>query len=172
MLNIKHFTSSILYIEVQGLNIISPAMVLRSEVTEPACEENPLEKTKTDIDEDVVGQFKEYDGMKLVFAINEGLKYDDETKEEKENKEEKKKSFENQGKTNKDVLGDKIEKVVVSDMIVESPYCLVMGKYGWRTNMERVMKAQALSNSIMSIYMSSKKTVLTLFLVIRLVGRN
>ncbi|KAL3524319.1 hypothetical protein ACH5RR_017153 [Cinchona calisaya] len=111
------------------------------------------------IDEYALGQLKEYDGKKLVSATREGLKLDDESEEEKQKKEEKKKSFENLCKVIKDILGDKVEKVVVSDRIVDSPCCLVTGEYGWTANMERIMKAQALRDSSMSSYMSSKKTM-------------
>ncbi|XP_008238949.1 PREDICTED: heat shock protein 90-1-like [Prunus mume] len=108
------------------------------------------------IDEYVVGQLKEYDGKKLVSATKERLKLEDESEEEKRKKEEQKQSFENLCKTMKDILRDIVEKVVVSDRIVDSPCCLVTGEYGWTANMERIMKAQALRDNIIS-YMASKK---------------
>ncbi|XP_030538232.2 heat shock protein 83-like [Rhodamnia argentea] len=111
------------------------------------------------IDEYVVTQLKEYDGKKMVSATKEGLKLEDESEEEKRRREEKKKSFENLCKTIKEILGDRVEKVVVSDRIVDSPCCLVTGEYGWTANMERIMKAQALRDSSMAAYMSSKKTM-------------
>ncbi|KAF9591583.1 hypothetical protein IFM89_004637 [Coptis chinensis] len=85
------------------------------------------------IDEYVVGQLKEFEGKKLVSATKEGPKLDE---------------------------SDKVEKVIVSTVLWILPTCLVIGEYGWTANMERIMKARALSrDSSMAGYMSSKKTM-------------
>merc|ERR1712080_789300 len=81
------------------------------------------------------------------------------TEDEKKEFEEKKAACENLCKLVKEVLGDKAEKVVVTDRLTSSPCCLVTGEYGWSANMERIMKAQALKDNSMSGYMASKKTM-------------
>jgi len=110
------------------------------------------------IDEYSVQQLKEYDGKKLAAVTKEGLELE-KTEDEKKEFEEKKAACENLCKLMKEVLGDKAEKVVVSDRLSSSPCCLVTGEYGWSANMERIMKAQALKDSSMSGYMASKKTM-------------
>jgi molecular chaperone HtpG len=111
------------------------------------------------IDEYAVQQLKEFEGHKLVNVTKEGLVFPDETEDDKKKKEELKASFENLCKVGKDILGEKVEKVIVSDRIVDSPCVLVTGEYGWSANMERIMKAQALRDSSMTSYMQSKKTL-------------
>merc|ERR1711861_5369 len=110
------------------------------------------------IDEYCVQQLKDYDGKKLLSVTKEGLKFE-ETEEEKKAFEELCADFEPLCKLMKEILGDKTEKVVVSERLSEAPCCLVTGEYGWTANMERIMRAQALRDNSMSSYMASKKTM-------------
>merc|ERR1719159_1955582 len=89
------------------------------------------------IDEYCVQQLKEYDGKKLVSVTKEGLNFE-ESEEDKKAWEELCADFEPLSKLMKEILGDKVEKVVMS---------------------ERITRAQALRDNSMSSYMASKKTM-------------
>merc|ERR1712117_500232 len=108
------------------------------------------------IDEYAVQQLKEYDGKKLVCVTKEGLELPEDD-EEKKRQEELKAEFEDLCKVMKDILDKKIEKVTVSNRLVDSPCCIVTSTYGWSANMERIMKAQALRDTSTMGYMAAKK---------------
>ncbi|GAX23669.1 molecular chaperone HtpG [Fistulifera solaris] len=110
------------------------------------------------IDEYAVQQLKEYEGKKLLSATKEGLEIVDD-EDEKKAFEEAKAKCEGLCKLIKEVLDDKVEKVVISSRLADSPCVLVTGEYGWSANMERIMKAQALRDASQSAYMTSKKTM-------------
>merc|ERR1712085_43375 len=72
------------------------------------------------IDEYCIQQLKEFDGKKLQM---------DEDDDEKKAFEEAKAKAEGLCKLMKEVLDDKVEKVVVSNRLADSPCCLVTGEY-------------------------------------------
>merc|ERR1712157_399594 len=110
------------------------------------------------IDEYAIQKLKDYKGKSLACATKEGLDLGL-TEEEKKKAEEEKAAFSALCKNVKDILGSKVEKVVISDRMVGSPCSLVTGEFGWSANMERIMRAQALRDNTMSQYMMAKKTM-------------
>merc|ERR1712213_129950 len=72
-------------------------------------------------------------------------------------REEDKAKYENLCKVTKDILDKKVEKVVVSNRLVNSPCCIVTSQNGWTANMERIMKAQALRDTSTMGYVAAKK---------------
>jgi len=110
------------------------------------------------IDEYSMQQLKEFEGKKFQCITKENIDIE-ETEDEKKKFEEQKQQFEGLCKVIKEILGDKIEKCILSPRITNTPCVLVTGEFGWSANMERIMKAQALRDSSMSTYMTSKKTL-------------
>ena len=107
------------------------------------------------IDEYCVQQLKEYQGKSLVCVTKEGLTFDFD-EDEKQKWETCINDFKPLTEKIKEILGSNVEKVVLSQRVVNSPCVLVTGDYGWTANMERIMKAQALRDTNNS-YMMSKK---------------
>ena len=89
------------------------------------------------IDEYAITQLKEFEGHKLVCVSKEGLELE-ETEEEKKEREAEAADFNELCTVVKEALGDKVEKVVVSNRINDSPCVLVTGQFGWSSNMVRL----------------------------------
>lgn len=110
------------------------------------------------IDEYCMQQLKTFDDKKFVDITKENLNIEL-SEDEKKKEEEDKKTFEDLCKTIKELLGNNVSKVVVSNRLHKSPCCLATGEYGWSANMERIMKAQTLRNDQMMGHMGSQKTL-------------
>lgn len=102
------------------------------------------------LDEYLVPHLGEIDGKgRLKSIVKEGLKFGDED-EKVSAKREKiyKEKFEALTKQLEKLFGDKrVSKVQVSAHETESPAIMVSSRYGNSANMQRIMKAQTLSNS-------------------------
>ena len=152
--NMKEGQSSIYYITGESKKVVetSPFVErLRKKGVEVLYMVDP-------IDEYAVQQLKEYDDKKLVCVTKEGVDLGDDA-DEKAAFEAAKPSYEKLCKTMKEVLGEAVTKVVVSNRMVDSPCVLVTGEYGWSANMERIMKAQALRDTQMGGPMAGQKTM-------------
>lgn len=114
------------------------------------------------VDEYCIQSLPEFEGKKFQNVAKEGVKID-QSEKAKEYKEQLEKDFEPLINWLKDdALKDKIEKVVVSERLTESPCALVASQFGWSGNMERIMKAQAYAKAqdpSQQYYASQKKTL-------------
>ena len=89
------------------------------------------------IDEYAITQLKEFDSKKLICISKEGLELE-ETDEEKKAWEAENAEFADLCSAVKEALGDKVEKVIISNRITDSPCVLVTGQFGWSSNMVSV----------------------------------
>ena len=108
------------------------------------------------VDEYAVHQPEEFAGKMLKSTTEEEMDLGDD--DEKKTLEELNTEFEPLAELTEGALGDKGEKVIVSDRIVDSPCVLTTSEYGWSAKMERIMEAQALRDNLMTSHMVSKKT--------------
>merc|ERR1711998_118899 len=112
------------------------------------------------IDEYAVQHMDEFEDHKLMNATKEDLKFGDkEEKKEKKRREKAKENLKDLIEWYKKLLGDSVEKIVISNRLTTSPMAVVTGQYGYTANMERLMKAQALNDPSRYSFMASKKTV-------------
>merc|ERR1712050_637139 len=91
------------------------------------------------LDEICSQSITDYEGMKLV-DINK-------TEEEKQQMEDTIKEYEGVATWLKKKLGERVQKVQVSDRLVDSPATLVQGEWGMSPMMQRYMKSQTTSSA-------------------------
>jgi len=110
------------------------------------------------LDEYTIQHMAEFDGKKLQSATKEGLKFGDEddkviAKREKIYKE----SFKPLTDVLKELFGSKVEKISISQRVVDSPAVMVTSQWGYSANMQRIMRAQTLGDSDRMQMMASTK---------------
>ena len=113
------------------------------------------------MDEYCMNQIKNFEEKPIVCVTKEGLELG-EDEEEKKAFEERVKALEPLCTQIKEILDKDVEKVIVSPRLVTTPCVLVTGAYGWTANMERLVKAQALtdqSTQVQSQFMATRKTL-------------
>jgi len=106
------------------------------------------------LDEYVVTTLTDYESNALMAVHKENLKIGEENKDYEKKVKAKYEKFTT---WLKNVYGDKVEKVVVSKRLAETPCILVTSQYGWSANMERIMKAQTFTDAQRRQVMVSKK---------------
>ena len=104
------------------------------------------------VDEWLISNLTEFDGKQLQSVAKGELDLDKlDTEEEKKDKEEANKDFESITKQMKEVLGDKVSEVRLTDRLTESPACIVTGDNEMSLNMERIMKEAGQSMDMMGM---------------------
>ena len=102
------------------------------------------------IDEYTMQNLTEFDEFKFSNASKEDMKFGDADEGEKKQFKKTKEHFKPFTKWWKDALltsyPDSIENVKISNRLSTTPCVVVTSKYGWSANMERIMRAQALSD--------------------------
>eukprot|EP01040_Poterioochromonas_malhamensis_P008152 gene8152-8816_t len=112
------------------------------------------------IDEYVVGNLGDFDGSKLQSLTKEGLKFGDEDEDTlKKRIKAYRENFKPLTKYLKELLQGKVAKVTVSQRVEKTPCVIVTSQYGHTANMERIMRAQTLSNPEMIKQMAASKTL-------------
>merc|ERR1711871_1780909 len=111
------------------------------------------------IDEYAIQNLTEFDGKKLQSITKENLKFGDEEEVDKKRTELYAENFKPLTDWMKSIYGEKVEKISVSNRIVDTPCLLVTSQYGYSANMERIMQSQAFADTKRSQYLVSKKTM-------------
>ena len=105
------------------------------------------------VDEYLVQKLKKYKGCKLVCVNKDNftIEGDDDAQDPE--------IFNGVCNYIKSILGDRIKDVKLSDKLVDTPCCLVVPIWGWTSNMQRINKAQILSNYDIPMSQLTKMTL-------------
>ena len=105
------------------------------------------------IDEYAMQSMTEFEGHKFLACTKENLDLGASGEEEEKDDE----SLVSLCATVKDILGDAVERVILSKRLDTSPCVLVTASYGWTARMQSIMKAQALRSNDSMGFMAPKK---------------
>lgn len=99
------------------------------------------------LDEIMFESLRNYKDKDLMDAAKESLKLDDDDEDEeaKKKKESLKEEYKEVATYLETLLSEKVSKVVVTDLLTDSPAALVQGAYGMSPTMQRYMKAQSVA---------------------------
>ena len=109
------------------------------------------------IDEVCMTNLQKFDDYSIVDVSKEDISLGEDSEEEKKKDEEVTESFKKVTDYMKGILGEDVEKVVVSKRISDTPAIVVTSKFGWSANMERIMKSQAMGDTRSMEYMKGRK---------------
>ena len=107
------------------------------------------------IDEYVAQLLEKYGDIEFISVTKSELKFDNE--KDSDSKETNKDDYNDLCARIEKTLTHCIEKVVISDRIVDSPCCIVSGMFGLSANMERIIKSQPMENTMTNPMLNSKK---------------
>jgi len=111
------------------------------------------------LDEYIVQNLPDFEGRKLQNLAKEGVKFGDESDEDKRRDQFYKEEFQPLCTWLKNLYGDAVEKVVVSSRVVDTPSIIVTTQFGHSANMERIMKAQTMGDTERLKFMAAKKVM-------------
>ena len=109
------------------------------------------------IDEYVAQNLREFNGKTLQDITKEGVELGDEKEHQKKVQKAYEEKYESFTKWLKELLGDKVDKVEISNKLESAPAVLSTSRYGYSATMERIMKSQALQNPERAKYLKSHK---------------
>jgi HSP90 family molecular chaperone len=112
------------------------------------------------LDEIMMETLRTYKEKDIVDAAKENLKLDDNDEDAGKKKEQLREEFKEVADYLEVLLKERIQKVVVSDLLVDSPAAIVQGAYGMSPTMQRYMKAQAVASGQTGGFSDMNKAVL------------